>query len=312
MNAGDAQQLPIDDVSAAAEWDKDAARRSLDELFSFARKYKTSKAYLEFIRFVARFRLYAPFNAMLVHIQKPGATFVAPPHRWLNEYQRRIKPEATPLLILQPMGPVMFVFDIGDTEPEPGAPPLPPEVDRPFEARRGHVKYELALTIENANRDGVNVTERAEGSQGAGEIHTTPPGKNLTVLVKSKPKPEYQTVPVRYELLVNSQHSKETKYATVVHELAHLYCGHLGTPDPRWWPDRRGLSQVVREFEAESVCYLVCRRLGIECPSDEYLAGYLRSKTEVPPISLECVVKAAGLIEQMGRGRMKPRKDHPQ
>jgi antirestriction protein ArdC len=100
--------------------------------------------------------------------------------------------------------------------------------------------------------------------------------------------------------LLNSNFSAEARYATLVHELAHLYCGHLGTPNDKWWPDRRGLPHAAEEFEAESVCYLVCERLGIDNPSDEYLAGYLGS--------LDCVMKAAGLIERMGRERLGARK----
>jgi hypothetical protein len=114
---------------------------------------------------------------------------------------------------------------------------------------------------------------------------------------------------VRYELLLNSGFTREEAYASLVHELGHLYCGHLGTPHPEWWPDRRGLSPDVCEFEAESVCYLVCTRLGIENPSEEYLARYLRTKNETPSISLDCVMKAGGLIEHMGRQRLKLRRE---
>jgi hypothetical protein len=53
-------------------------------------------------------------------------------------------------VILQPMGPVMFVFDVADTEPLPGAPPLPAKVERPFEVRRGKIGGELKSTVENA------------------------------------------------------------------------------------------------------------------------------------------------------------------
>ena len=65
----------------------------------------------------------------------------------------------------------------------------------------------------------------------------------------------------------------------------------------------------VREFEAESICYLVCTRLGLENPSAEYLAGYVRNYETTPPISLDTVMKASLLIEQMGRGRLPPRKN---
>ena len=120
---------------------------------------------------------------------------------------------------------------------------------------------------------------------------------------------EHVQVPLRYELLLNSKYSAEAKYAMLVHELAHLYCGHLGSPNHNWWPDRRGLADHIREFEAESVCYLVCSRLGLDNPSDAYIASYVREHDETPSISLDCVMKTSGLIEQMGRERLKPRKD---
>ncbi len=246
---------------------------------------------------------------MLVHVQMPGARFVAPPHRWLREYRRSIKAGARPLVILQPMGPVMFVFDVSDTEVQDDAPALPLEVERPFEVRKGRIRHELALTIENATRDGVSVVSQQAGSQSAGSIRTAQTRGQLTFQVKRIPKPEYVSVPLRYEVLLNTKHSSEAQYATLAHELAHLYCGHLGTPSAKWWPDRSNASLDHREFEAESVCYIVCRRLGIDNPSDTYLAGYLRGHDEPPPISLDCVMKVAGLIEQMGREHLKPRKD---
>lgn len=300
---------PIEGPSPAAEWDRDFARRALDELFNSAHQYKSSKAYHELLKFVGRFRFYSPFNAMLIHIQLPGATFVAPPHRWLHSYQRLIKPWAHPLIILRPMGPVMFVFDVKDTEAQEGAPPLPPEVEQPFAVTGGKIGSELDQTKENAKRDGINITEGDAGSQSAGAIRVARPSRHLKALAKLNPEPEFIQVPLRYELLLNSNHSPEAKYATLAHELAHLYCGHLGTPNNKWWPDRRGLTYAQREFEAESVCYLLCARLGIANPSHEYLSNFVAANEDTPSISLDCVMKAAGLIEQMGREHLKPRKE---
>ncbi len=56
-------------------------RRALDELFEEARRYHTTKEYRELLEFVIQFRFYSPYNAMLVHIQMPGAQFVAPAFR---------------------------------------------------------------------------------------------------------------------------------------------------------------------------------------------------------------------------------------
>lgn len=293
--------------SLAQEWDRELASRALDELFGLTHQYRASSAYWDLLQFIARFRSYSPYNAMLVRMQMPGAVFVASPTRWMNEYGRRVKPGARPLVILQPRGPVLFVFDVSDTEPAPGALPLPPEVEQPFEVRGGVVGPQLERTIENAKRDGIDVYAQKAGSQSAGVIQVARSGAYLRFPRRLRPKPEYIDVPLRYELLLNSEHSREAKYATLVHELAHLYCGHLGTPDAEWWPDRRWVPDDIAEFEAESVCYLVCRRLGIDTQSEKYLAGYTAGHGDTPQISLECVMKAAGLIEQMGRERLKPR-----
>lgn len=305
-------ESPAGPPTPAQRWDRDATKRALDELFSLTRQYRSSAEFDKLLRFAARFHFYAPFNAMLVHVQMPGAQYVAPAHRWLKLYRRRVKANARPIVILQPMGPVLFVFDVSDTEPEADAPPLPEEVESPFAVRAGHVGGGLPRIIANAVRDGVRISEQQAGSQSAGSIQVAKPGRFLKFQVRVQPEPEFVQVPLRYELLVNSSFTPEAKYATIAHELAHLYCGHLGTPNDKWWPDRRGLPHETCEFEAESITWLLCERLGIENPSAKYLAGYLAHHGDVPAISLECVMKAAGLIEQMGCERLKPRKEKEQ
>jgi hypothetical protein len=116
------------------------------------------------MEFVGRFRLYSPFNAMLIYIQMPGARFVATPRRWMRDFYREIKAGARPIVILQPMGPVLFVFDISDTEQIPGTAAVPEEALNPFAMGRGKVTNELKRTIENAKRDGVRITEVTHGS----------------------------------------------------------------------------------------------------------------------------------------------------
>jgi hypothetical protein len=296
---------------SADAWDASSALGALDELFTSACLYRQSAAYLSLLKFVAGFRSYAPFNAMLLHVQMPGATYVAPAHRWLRDHHRRIKPNGRPLVIVQPMGPVMFVFDVSDTEPTKDALPLPPGIERPFEPRSGHVGNQLGRTIDNAKRDGISVSLEDGGSQSAGSIRCAEGSIYLDVITGVRPKVEIVRLRRRYGLVLNSDHSPEAAYASLVHELAHLYCGHLGTPNNKWWPDRRELAKATRELEAESVCFLVCTRMGIDNPSAEYLADYVKASDVVTDISLDCVLKAAGIIEQMGRQQLPLRKDNP-
>ena len=283
--------------------------RALDELFLVAQQFSTRAEYKELLEFIARFRMYSPFNAMLVRTQMPGARYVAPPNRWRETYLRNIRPGARPITILQPKGPVLFVFDVSDTEPMSNAPPLPQSVLDPFATLHGHEKGELAKTIANAQRDGVRIHEREFGSQQAGQIQTAAGGHAFQLKVRRLFKEVTVTVPIRYELLLNAKQTPESRYATLVHELGHLYCGHLGTPNPQFWPERRGLSREVEECEAESIAYIVCTRLGIETNSARYVSGYLSEGGKMPPISLDTVMKVAGLIVQMGQEKLPLRRD---
>lgn len=287
----DSDALPL------SEYELNAGKRALDDLFSNASKYQTTESYRELMAFIARFRRYAPYNAMLVHVQKPGSRFVLPAHKWRKNYKRTIRPDAQPLVILQPMGPVMFVFDVSETEGDP----LPAGVEDPFGVASGKVGRELELTLQNASRDGIRVLRPAHGSQLAGSIRRAQFGSEVLEFSERRPS-------VAYELLLNSNHDDSTQYSTLVHELAHLYCGHLGTPNPKWWPSRGNLSHDVEEFEAESVCYLVCKRIGLETKSDEYLAGYCDKHRNVPPISLDRVLSVARQIEEMGRRKLPARR----
>src|SRR5207244_11936346 len=168
-----------------------------------ARKYNSSDAYLELMRFVGRFRFYSPFNAMLIHTQLPGAHFVCTARRWRKDYRREIKIGARPIVVLQPMGPILFVFDVSATRPLPDARPLPPKVVDPFQVRNGKIGGQLALTIENAKRDGVRVSERADGSQRAGSIRWAGAGQHPEFAIAEKRLPKEEHIAVWFEFLLH-------------------------------------------------------------------------------------------------------------
>jgi hypothetical protein len=305
------QRALFPEVAGDSAGTPDDATRVLDELVHDARMYRSGRALRELLEFAGRFRFYSPFNAMLVRTQLEGATFVAPARRWRERYGRAVRPEARPIVILRPRGPVMVVFDVSDTVGIDGeALPLPPEVVRPFEiSRLPDIEAVFARTERNALRDGVRVTRSETGSQQAGRIQRAS-GPPLQLNLGRGNAAEVVLVPQRYVACLNADHDPSTQYATLVHELAHLYCGHLGTPDERWWPSRTRLDHPTQEFEAEAASFIVCKRTDDNVRFPPYLAGVL-GEHDLPPFSLDRVVKVAGDIERMGRQNLPPRRERP-
>src|SRR6266496_2723172 len=58
-------------------FDPDVVRSLLDQLLADARLYTLGKDYKKLLDFVVRLRNVAPFNAMLLQVQKPGLRFAA-------------------------------------------------------------------------------------------------------------------------------------------------------------------------------------------------------------------------------------------
>lgn len=106
-------------------------QRSIDDLVHDARQYRRSRDFRELVRFAARFRKHKPFHALLIHSQMPGAHYVATAARWRREFRRQVRFEERPIVALQPFGPVIFVYDVSQTESVDGSQ-LPLRVENAF------------------------------------------------------------------------------------------------------------------------------------------------------------------------------------
>lgn len=283
----------------------------LDILFEHARMYRKSSQAKALYEFAANFPKLAPLNALLVHIQQPNSRMVATALDWMEKYGRQLKFNAKPLIILWPFGPVNFVFDIGDTEPGPNAIEIPEEAVNPFQPT-GELSIEVWNSIRrNLPAIGIMEVYSDMGSLQGGYIQCMSE-KHKYYVLHSEMK-----LKIMYTIKLRRNVDLLTCFATLIHELGHLFCGHL----TRWkedkrFPDRQQLAKKeknerrsIEEFEAESVSWLLCRRLGIDIPADLYLSSYWKDENkELPEISLEAIFSAAGKIEALCKGACKPHK----
>jgi hypothetical protein len=290
-------QLDLFDVK---EREKEIA--SIDRLFQDIKQYRKCSEFKKKLDFYSAFPYIGVYNAELVAQQRPGARFVLTAKKWAEKYQRKIKPNARPLIILVPFYPVEFLFDISDTKPM--GKYQKSQDDRVIEDIIERYKiessrnawYYLDRIRENLTKNGIHFTGHyVVGSEKHAEIRADRSEKLYVPVYKDfiVDSNNYFTISVNAE-------SDAEAFAAICHELGHLFCHHL----LHTWCKERFFNneeeeKVVKEFEAEVVSYLVCSRLGIHTNSMKYLAEYLHVKDEIPEISVERVFHAVDVIQRM-------------
>jgi hypothetical protein len=256
-------------------------RSSLDELLNESRMYKSSKDYKDLLDFVIRLRNFAPFNAMLLHMQKPTLRYAATLRDWRDRYGRTPKAGARPLITLRPFGPVSLVYEYKDTE---GAP-LPPDLDS-FVASGNVTERDLERYKQQLYRKAIRVVYESAHDQSAGWI-------------RRDIQPKSDGTSIRYLMMINRNHPPPVQFVTLAHELGHLTLGHLGQDPDLNVPVRPRRSRAMLEIEAESVAYLVCERNGVESRSHPYLSDYVDADTTIDTLDVYQIMLAAGRVESM-------------
>jgi len=74
---------------------------SVDSLLRHSKVYQFSEQFREMVRFMARFRDYAPYNNMLVRLQNPSCSFYATERDWQDRFGRTLKEDARPIIQFQ-------------------------------------------------------------------------------------------------------------------------------------------------------------------------------------------------------------------
>lgn len=274
----------------------------IDTLYDAVLGHQTSREFFDMLIEICKLRCVSPYNAMMVEFQKPGSLFVATPRRWMRDFHRLPKAGARPFVILRPFGPISFVYDYSDTEDDGSGKgihkaELLAQFAQPFHTNDVISEADFRRMKASLLQEGIVYEEESYGNLQAGCIGDG----NGSILIHEN-KRERTYVKIMARITVDSHLSTTEKYATVLHELGHYFCGHLGRFGNKKIPDRGGkLSQETKEFEAETTAWLCCKRLGIQHNSEEYLADYLGKDHKLPPIWISAILTAAGKIEALLR-----------
>jgi hypothetical protein len=312
------------------EVDLPDARAQVRQLIRAALEAPSPEELASFLDYANSFRRLSPWNAYMAYIQRPGASIIASKYEW-ETVQREVKADAVPIIVLWPRSPIRFVYELADTSPE---------IDRaalkdPFAVQgKLHPKAVAALQAALAKQKAfqIEIEWRRHGFHYAGSAArqgTVPAEGSLAALVcNGSPIGEFagdnahtacgelirvaesgaQLRIPSYRVTVNDRLDGGERFATIAHELGHIFCGHLGgcnsvgADDEGGWPNRTGLEENGREIEAEAVAYLVCSRGGIIPASVQYLKAHA-ARADIRLVNLDLIVRAAARIERLAKIR---------
>jgi hypothetical protein len=172
-----------------------AAADELDRLFRQASDLKDHEFVSELIDWMATVRSYSIFNLWLARTQRPGCGAIATRSRW-EELGRKIRSTAEPIIILRPMGPVMLVYEVADTD----GPPLPSSA---LSVGGTVSNADLRRLIKKATKESIAVNFLPMGINKGGDARS---GK-------------FDKLPTHFLIRLNDNHKLEDQFGTLCHEL---------------------------------------------------------------------------------------------
>jgi hypothetical protein len=280
-----------EELQRTLAWTLGGQPSAIDELTAIAGRCRSSIEFQELLGCLIRFPQYSVFNSLLLYLQKPEVQRVATAGNWLSRYNRRPKPGARPLVILAPTAPVLFLYDVTDTE---GAPLTEPSISP-------------ALHSSSARREIFNKTRTNCDLHGicVWMMPGRKPGDEVVVRLTAATRKRFRTAELspraRYLIILDEQASLTANYRDLVLGLGQIFSGHYGIDAGAWWPERTALATETEEIEARSVVDLVCGRLGLTDAGTVFSTHPPGHTRMMPPFSLDAVIQATGYIEEMGR-----------
>ncbi len=275
-------------------------RHTISDLYLKTLNFENSDEFCKLIKFTARLKKYSQYNNFLVMMQNKKTEFFTTQSQWKRNYGREIKDDARPYVILAPMGPVLFVYDLYDTYGEL----TPHDFLNEWSEDIFTTKGELDELIYNKL---VDILKNYGVLVNYEDYRFRDYGKIIRIVDENQ---------IVISLNINS--SLPEKFTSLCHEAAHLLLGHLGvealnykqiTKDKKHTiklEDRHEISESVAEIEAETVAYLIAERLGLRIYSEGYLSGYIKEPYDLKNVDIDLIIKTSALITKFFEESQKP------
>ena len=269
----------------------------INELFNQILELKDSQALKNFLVFLQRVPTHAPFNTALVFAQNPECRYYATAKQWKEKFNKKIKQDARPMVILAPFSPVDFVYDIKDTE---GDQNIDEQLLYWWQEQEGKFDEKvIEKTIKNCLKLNIKIKylSRKEYSS----------DKNFNAFGYAKNDRQEKSIVLSHRY--NDKKFLSEEYGTLCHEIAHHLLGHLGeirisSKDPKKSkkvaPDKQDKPRDIKELEAELTAWIVFSFWKVEKRSAGYMADWLIDKNNLKKIDMSLILTVAGRIKAMG------------
>ena len=293
--------------------DKEEARddnptNNLDELPLLNIGYTNVSEFRQLLAFVGCHNYLTPYNALILYLQNPNSTFVFNALVWKEGYDRRPKSNARPVLLQSTNGQLECMFDYGDTET------MPKEINSLFDFdyeledrwnkclqdnRKLTIEKEMRFLQTNLPIYGIFLDWTLKANDTFVGYTDLFSDKELTI--------RYDGIAFKtqshYRILVNYRYPEEDMFYFVCHELARIFCNDNCFCRIK---NERTITIKEREFEVETVVWLVLRRLGIYNPLDNYLDIFCK-EGKIPSYSIERIMNASAELERMLVSEVSPK-----
>jgi antirestriction protein ArdC len=264
-------------------------REAVELLDAGVERILDGEEFKRYLAFAAKFHRYSANNSLLILLQKLDATKIAGYKRW-QELGRQVQRGEAGIRILAPIirtvedeesgekarmlcsFKVVKVFDISQTAPVPGAPPIPEKPRSAALPGSSSATHALARSLAR-----ICEAEEIELRESGEELNVLYPGANGLYSPKKR------------LILLRGIISDDQKAKSLTHELAH----HLLHRDAR----ASEAELPTLEVEAEGTAYAVLSYFGVDASdySFAYVAHWAEKK-EVVKAVLSNIQKAARQI----------------